>query len=587
MPPVRLRPLFLSCPLAVLLAVALGATAFLGLPGAAAAEGASADPTTGAAITPLPSDAAVLHVDGVNYDKVIMPTGSTSLPFPTITWAVAQAQKLRSSGRAVRIVVAPGTYREFVSIGSSGANPPLVLESAEPGRAIISGADTESRWTPVAGTDLLQAPWTQDWGLAPVPSTWDGVTVSDVVRRRESVIVDGTPLRQVLTQAQLIAGSFFVDEAGDRVVVRPPTGVALSTSVVEVAQRDRALHISGGADDVTVRGFTFEAAAAPFEKHMAYVSDATDVLLEGNTFRRSSWGGLGLCCSARITVRDNRSMDNGGNGIDSYKTSDLVLAGNTMTGNNVRGAAAGYTGWSVAGSKHLLLRNALFTGNTYDANWSRGLWLDTDVSNVVVRGDRACGNYREGLFVEAVQGPVTIEDSTFCTNGQGGIIIATSRDITVQGSALTGNHKANLIFSGERSRTWRDHTTGSSITVNDFEDITLLGNVLSSDTALPLVMTPNIPLQDWTARLRTGEIVARANSWNHPTLADAIKVQGSSYPKADWDALTGDGVATTTTTQPTTTTTTAAAVTTTTAAPTTTTTAPSTRGGKLVKAGRR
>ena len=537
-----LRTLVVRRPAAVLVAFVLGLAAFAGLPAEATTSDRTADPTGGAATTPLPSDAAVLHVDGVNYDRVVWPDGSAGLPFPTIRMAVAQAQKLRGNGRAVRIVVHPGTYREAVSIGSSGTNPPLVLESAEPGRAVVSGAEVETRWTPVAGTDLLQASWHQDWGLAPVPASWDGVTVSDAVRRRESVLIDGKPLTQVLGESQLSAGSFYVDEAGDRLVVRPPAGIAdLRAHTVEVAHRDRTLHVFGTARDVTVRGFTFEAAAAPFEKHMVYVSDATDVVIEGNTFRHSSWGGLGLCCGARITVRDNRSVDNGGNGIDSYKTTGLLLAGNTMTGNNVRGAANGYTGWSVAGSKHLLLRDALLTGNTYDGNWARGLWLDTDVSNVVVRGDRACGNFREGLFVEAVQGPATIEDSTFCTNGQGGIVIATSRGITVQRSLLSGNGKGNLVFAGERSRTWKDHTTGASITVGDFEDIGLFHNVLASGGAAPLVMTPNVPLADWTARLRAGEIVARTNTWNHPRLGDAIKVQGVSYPKADWDALTGDG----------------------------------------------
>jgi hypothetical protein len=536
-------------PSAILVAAALAATAFVGLPSAASASGtATTDPTAGAVITALPGNVAVLHVDGVHYDRVVMPDGSESLPFPTITWAVTQAQKLRGNGHAVRIVVAPGTYREQVTIGSAGSNPPLVLESAEPGRAVVTGADVERRWSPIAGTDLVQAPWPHEWGFAPIPASWDGVSVSDAVRRREAVRVDGAPLKQVLTEDQLTSGTFFVDEAGDRLVVRPPTGVDLADRTVEVAQRDRTLHVRGQADDVTVRGFTFEAAAAPFEKHMAYVSDATDVLLEGNTFRHSSWGGLGLCCGSRITVRDNRSIDNGGNGIDSYKTSGLLLAANTMTGNNVRGAANGYTGWSVAGSKHLLLRDALLTGNTYDANWSRGLWLDTDVSNVVVRGDRACSNFREGFFIEAVQGPVTVEDSTFCTNGQGGIVVATSRDLTIQRSVLSGNGRGNLVFAGERTRTWMDHTTGASITVGDFEAIRLFENQLASGGAAPLVMTPVITLTDWEARLQAGEITARANTWIHPDVDAAIKVRGTSYPKANWDAHTGDGSAAVTTT---------------------------------------
>lgn len=547
------RPLLAPRSLAILLAGVLGLAAFASSPAVASTEATTPSPTTGADTTPLPADAAVLHVDGVGYDRQIWPDGSEALPYPTISMAVARAQQLRKAGQAVRILVGPGTYRETVSIGSSGANPPLVLESAEPGQAVVSGADVETRWTPVDGGPLVSAPWDQAWGLAPVPAGWDGIEVPAAVRRREAVLIDGTPLTQVLTEAELVPGTFLVDESGGRLVVHPPTAAGdLADHLVEVAKRSRVLLINGTADDVTIRGFTFEAGAAPFEKHMAYVSDATDVLIEGNTFRRSSWGGLGLCCTSGITVRDNRAVDNGGNGIDSYKATDLILAGNTITGNNVRGGTNGYTGWSVAGSKHLLLRDALLTGNTYEANRARGLWLDTDVSNVVVAGDRSCSNSRDGLFVEAVQGPLTIEDSTFCGNGRGGVVVATSGNATLQRSVLSANATGNLVFTGERIRTWTDHETGATVTMGDFENWTLTENQLASGGAAPLITSPVMTMSEWTERLEAGEISARDNDFIHPDLSRAIQIGAEHFPLADWDALTGDAVAptTTTTTEP-------------------------------------
>lgn len=532
--------------LASLLALVLAA-GFLALaPSADATTAPTGDPADGATERTLPADALTAHVDGVNYDRVVMPDGSAELPYPTIDWALAATKATRESGRAVRIVVAPGTYRETVKITGAAAGP-LVLESAAPGEAIITGADVETRWTPVEGTPLVRTPWLADWGLSPVPSSWgDAVQVSDGVRRREVVTVDGQPLTQVLSPEDLTEGSFLVDEAADALYVHPPAGAApdLQGDLVEVSTRRQVLQLGAGATGVTVRGFTFQAGAPDFTKFMANVSEAKDVVIEQNRFRHSGWGGLFICCADGVTVRGNVAEANGGNGIDTYKARDVVVQGNVATGNNVRGAQNGYVGWSVAGSKNMLLHRAVFRDNVWDANWAGGLWFDTDVVDVLVDGDRSCGNFRDGVFLEALSGPITLRDSTFCGNGRAGVIVSSAGGVTLEGSTLADNPYGQLVFSGERSRTWTDHETGASRTVYDFTAWTLRGNVLRDAGTAPLVFSPVLTQAEWRTKLQAGELRASGTVWERPSLDGAITIYGQPFAIAEWNSLTGDGAAT-------------------------------------------
>lgn len=529
------------------------------------------DPASGYAGPELPAEPWTLHVrPGASTAGV---DGTEVHPFPTMEWALAIATGLRQQGNAVRVVLAPGVYRETLAVGNAGQDPPpLVVESAAPGAVFVTGADVETRWTPVEGAPaLVQAPWEQDWGLAAVPQSWasSNVGVSDGVRRRENVFIDGTPLAQVQRLEDVSPGAFWVDEAGDRIVMRPPTDVSdVDRHLVEVAQRPFAMRISGGAANVTVRGIVFEGAAAPFERHMAYVTDSRNVRIEDNVFRHSSWGGLGFGTVEHATVRGNHTTDNGGNGLDTYKTTDVVIEGNVITGNNVRGARNGYFGWSVAGSKNLLLSQAVFRGNVYSGNLARALWLDTDVRDVLIDGDLACHNHRDALYVEAVQGPVTIQDTTYCENGGAGIAVGTSGNLTVRGSTIADNVRGQLLLTGDRQRSWLDRVLGSLVTLGDFEDITLIDNELTSTGAAPIVTSPVMTIDEFRTQLRAGEIRASGNTWSRPDLASSIQISSKIFPLAEWDALTGD------TASPTTTTTTTAPTTTTTVAPTTTTTAP-------------
>lgn len=580
-------------PLSILLSVLLALGSFVGAARFAHAQDGDGavhqPPATGSAIS-LPADAVVLKVDGsvpaTRYypHTSVWPDGSDENPYPDITWAVAGGQWLRKQGTAARIVIRPGIYRENIDIGWAGDAPaPLFIEPETPGTVTVSGADVEDRWTQVPGTPTFTAPWGNAWGLAAIPDGWAGIVVPDLVRRREAVFVDGQPLVQVNSAADLRPGTFTVNETAGQILMQPPAGVVdPADHLIEIAKREHALRIRGLARSVAVRDLVFERAAAPFERHMAYITDATDVLIEGNTFRQSSWGGLGFSSVTEVTVRDNASVDNGGNGIDTNRSRNIVIEANHISGNNLRGFVNGYLGWSSAGSKNLRLHDAVLRNNVYTGNHARGLWLDTDVSNVLIEGDRSTGNLGDGIFIEKVQGPLHIVGATFSDNARAGIQVGTSGNVTVESSTLADNAYAQLVFAGERTYSGLDFITGLLFEMKDFESWTLLDNTFQSTSGTPLIYSPVIPIAEWRAYLDAGEIVADGNVWRRPTEPFAIKIQATDYPLDEWRQATGDSAVyddmtepevapeepTTSTTEPSTTE----------PGPTTTTTAPTTTG---------
>jgi hypothetical protein len=557
----------------------------------AAASTASAepdDPATGFAGTQqMPPETIDVHIDASAPAQGA--DGTEAHPYPTLHWGMYIANWARGLGHPIRVVIAPGTYREPMSVIDAGEDPPpLVIEAEVPGTVVVSGADVETRWTPVTDRPgAFTAPWTTNWGLSKLPD-WGGyeANVSEGARRRENVLIDGVPLRQVLSADALTPGTFSVDEAGDQLLMAPPAGTDLQASTVEVATRTSVLTISQ-TRDVILRGLTFETGAAGFEHHMAYITDSADVLVEDTTFRHSSWHGLGFSRVARITVRDSHFVDNGGNGLNTNSTTDAVIEGNEISRNNVRGWANGWSGWSVAGSKNLRLTNAVFRGNTYVDNQARALWLDTDIQNVLVDREQASGNYKDGILIEAAQGPVTVRDSSYVWNWAAGISFGPASDVTVERTTMANNGLSQILFEHDRERTFPDRVTGEQVTLRDFSGLTFRDNTVVSDGshpmgATPLVATRWIPIQDWRPLLSAGEITAEGTTWEHVPEVIGFWITGdTSYTLDEWAADTGDGdTATTTTTTSTTTSTT-----TTVQPTTTTTTAPSVTKGKGSKDG--
>ena len=463
--------------------------------------------------------------------------GTVDLPVLTIDRGRRLAVDINRRGVGARVLVHPGVYREsFGLFGDYGkTNAPMIFESAEPGAAVISGSDVWTGWSSY-GNNIYTHQWQYNWGVAPKPNGWSG-DLDEIARRREMIFVDGQPLRQVLSLGEVTTGTFYVNEAANTVYVSPPTAGLIHNMTVEVATRSRIFEING-RQNVVVDGFTIEHDNSALSSG-SQIANSSNILIENTHFDNNNWGGLSLWKVDDITTRNNSYNNNGGQGYNASHVRNLLSENEQASYNNWRGSRAGYTGWSVAGAKHLNMHGATYIGFEALENGSRGFWLDTDSRNIVIEDALWCGNLLNGLFVEANPGPMSISDSIICNNGESGILIGNAEHITLDNNILYGNAEAQILVSGVSSgRTIRNWETGQTTVLYAAAHLDLLNNILIGVDGEQRLISTTLNSGAWQTFLNT--LSSDNNTWYNFDTDAAFQVYGGQLlTLADWQAATG------------------------------------------------
>ena len=447
-------------------------------------------------------------------------------PFSTVGRALEAASVLRDDGKQVKVTLAPGSYRETVElIQDPDDSPLLVIEAAEPGATVVSGADLWTDWEWSEDDGAFVHSWPYGWGSAP--------DVEEIVGRREIVVIGGERLQQVLSARDLSAGSFFVDDASDRLLVVPPDGSSFSGLAAEVAVRERTLNLDS-ARNVVIRGITFQHAANPFESSGVRISNSRHVLFEHNRVVENSWTGLGLSTSESLTVRENVVNENGGGGVGMFQVHDVVFEGNDTSLNNWRGVQGDYVGWSIGGIKAVGVQQVAFIRHRAWWNSTRGLWLDYDVRDITIEDSSWCHNLTDGLFVEATPGPVWVAGVEACENGRYGLLLVNVYGATISDSVVCGNGDAQIHMNAERGG--REIVSGDDVVVmSAARDLTLERNLIAGDG---LLLDVGIPQPDFLELLTT--LTAGSNQWHSSGEADAaFDFPGGGGSLADWQSASG------------------------------------------------
>lgn len=467
--------------------------------------------------------------------------GTAREPLATIQEGLRRAMARNRDGQPTTVRVHPGVYREALALPRSErrTDAPLVLEGVGADRVVVSGSDVWTGWQQQDdGTWAL--PWPHRWGLAPIPEGgWAGYLerndVTDLIRRREVVWSDGRVLRQVLDPAELVDGSFHVDEAAGRITLRMAAGSTPDDATVEVAVRDRLLTVDRW-QHVTVRGITFRHAATALQSSAVRFEESSHLLIEDARFEWSNWSGLGFRHATDVTVRRTAATDNGVVGIGSYRGRRMAFTDVESSRNNTwRGPWSNHFGWEV-GSKFFRLEDATFTRWHAADNEANGLWFDTDVANVTIRDSFFGRNLRRGLFLEAVQGPIRLEGSTVCENLDRGVVDGRADDVTLVDNRLFANRGAQLLFSGARAgRTFTRSATGQPITVRS-QRWTVVGNLLEAAGEDRLIAT-TLGEEAWA--VVRGSLDARDNTYRHPG-ATPFALPGGPVGVEGWASEAGE-----------------------------------------------
>ena len=392
----------------------------------------------------------------------------------SLSGAIREAKSLASSGRNVRVVLAPCVYRETLLIYGVHAGSIEVVAEV-PHTAIISGADVFDSWS--RESDAWSAPWPYDFGPF-WPSGWPSFLPQDeVLKRTETFFMDGVRLTQVARFGDLVDGSFFIDEGQSKVFLK--TAADPNFALVEGTVRDMAIRVEN-SEHVALRGLVQERAASNIQARTGTrVNNASDILIENMIIRENSGKGLSMVKSRRITTRGLQVTDNGYSGYGCYKTVGLLSEDDTITGSNWRGAPFGMTGWAIAGIKCFRLHDALFRRLTITDNLTRGFWLDIDIEGIVIDDPVWNNNLTDGTFVEKARGPILIRGGDISDNGRAGLRVSASTDVTVEGVTIENNNNYQIRFSGQTNFEVTNWETGESYVLNT-DDWTILDSDLAA-----------------------------------------------------------------------------------------------------------
>ncbi len=378
--------------------------------------------------------------------------GSVEQPWKTLAKAVATA------GAGDVVVVGDGVYREELVVRASGAaGEPICFEAAPGAHVVLTGADRLTSWKKTADAgEIYSVPWPHKFiGWNPRMTHPDD-EYHRLIGRCEQFIIDGYLQRQVLEQAQLAPGAFWVDIAGQRLEAWDIGGRDLNHVTTEASARQEILRVEGNY--VTVRGLHFRFAANMAQHGAVVLAGAHDVLedcaLEDMNASGATFSGEDEI-ARRCVFRDNGQLGFGANGAHRLLFTECVVENNNTKGFD--------RGWEAGGDKLVLTRGAVLERSRFARNRGSGIWFDIGNEGCVVRQCLIADNEDAGIFDEISYG-LTASDNVITGNGfastagawgaQAGICLSSSPGSVIERNLIIGNREG-LDFREQKRTTPR------------------------------------------------------------------------------------------------------------------------------------
>lgn len=483
----------------------------------------------------------IVYVDGKSGSD--SNAGTSSAPLKSIQAAVSKANANNQKKIGTKVIVNAGVYRETVSIEpvSNQSTVPLTIQAAVTGTAIIAGSDLLSGWSPDSGyAGAYTTNWTPQNGTCALPSGWP-TSVPSIALHTEMIFVNGIPLTQVASYAQLRQGTFFINETYDTLHIWPSAGTNVQTAVVEAATRPKTISVVGRSN-IVLRGLVFRHAASCMNNSGATVTTSSNVLIDSVQALWNNWGGLGLFASSNFTVQNSIASYNGGIGFQGDEDQNALYSFNETDYNNWRGAQAAFYEWGMGGTKLFEMRNTTVQNHFSYNNQAEGLWFDTDNKNITIDDATLVGNVTAALQIERDEGPITLENSLLCSSGVG-VNLLTSEQVAITNNTFynnggTNKYQAQIYLAGQAGGIEiTDFLTGQTYDLFT-KGLVLTGNSFVDGAAGQNVFGTYVSGSDWTDFTTT--LNAGNNVWYDPSVANSFKIEdGKLVNLAGWQTVTG------------------------------------------------
>ncbi len=379
--------------------------------------------------------------------------GSETAPWRTIRKAVD------SSPSGSTIVIRQGVYRESVVL----ANKKLTLQPYPGEEVWMKGSIVVTDWVADGGI-WREDDWPYQFRHIEGPS--DSIDPQyPLAGYPDMVFVDGQPLEQVASKAEVTGDKFYVDYTRQQLYIgTDPTG-----KTVEAAARVYALSMSN-APGTVIRGLGFMhyAPSIDLDQQAMVRGTSNRLTFENNTFAWSAAAGLTI--QADSVVRGNSFVYNGQLGLGGYRAFGLVMEHNYFAYNNQKRFNAS---WEAGGVKIAAGRDMVWRDNVAEYNIGAGLWCDVSCYNTTIVGNTVRGNEHNGINYEtSAQG--IIASNVVVNNGGVGILVLESSEVDIYNNTLSRNNGNVRVLEGERRR------PNDPIISYDVRNVVIRNNILSN-----------------------------------------------------------------------------------------------------------
>jgi hypothetical protein len=453
-------------------------------------------------------------------------SGASTAPLNSIQAAINKANYNNQRGIGTKIVVGPGVYREAITINAGSTSVPLTIQASSTGGTIISGSDVLTGWSPVSGhPNTYYRSWNYNFGNCPTPSGWPS-SFPAIARRTEMVFVNNTLYTQVMAESQLRAGTFYVDEGANQILVTLPSGMSANSATIEAAVRPETLQINN-RNNLVLRGLVLRHARSCLNDGGADINNSSNVVVDRVQAVWNGWGGMQFNHDNRVTVQNSIASHNGGVGFTANNGVNVLFDYNETDFNNWRGAQGALYDWGMGGIKMMYMRNTKVQHLYSYGNQGQGLWFDTDNKDIIINNVTVSGSAESALQLEANEGPIMVEYSHFC-GSLAGVNFLNSAYVTLKSNVFYNNGSfgqytpAEIFIAGEPGgHGINDWQTGHYYDLYT-ENTVVTGNTIVDAASGQHVFGTYLSGNDWSRFANS--LTASGNHWYNHTTAYAFRL---------------------------------------------------------------
>lgn len=400
----------------------------------------------GKANYPIPSGAIYVAPKGDSSG-----VGTLASPYGSLATALSKA------GSGATIILRAGTYHESVEVPFNKA---LTIQNYPKEAVWLDGASPVSGWTR-SGNSWYASGWNYKFDHSVSftkgkdETSWWVNPSYPMAGYPDQVWINGTPLTQVGSAAQVTVGKFFVDQPNKRLVI----GTDPSGKTVEASTLQKAITTHGAG--TTLRGFGVKRYATTMSQMGAVSLEVANLTAENLIISDNATIGL-VTWGNGLTINQVSLLRNGLMG-GMMSSNNTEVTNSDMSFNNTElfneKPVAG--GVKVGQMSHAAFKNNLFEGN----RGSNGLWFDSSSYDISVVGNTFIDNGLDGLEVELTDTARVLNNHAI-GNASAGIRLFDTSHAEVWNNTVVGNRRYAIRLMQDSRRSGTKPVTFLTSSVN-------------------------------------------------------------------------------------------------------------------------